>query len=235
MSEHGYAHPEMLAETAWLAQQMESSDLRIVDARPATSYLLSHIPGAVNIPIPWGYLKDPQHPAFIMGPEAFKALMEQAGIGDDAQVIAYDDDGGHHAARLWWALEYYGHPGAVRLLNGGWDKWTAEGRPTTTLRPTTPQVTFTPRPNPQVLATPEQVQAAITTPGVFLLDVRSRGEYQGTDRRDNRYGGHIPGAVHLEWVNAVTPDGLKSWKSPQELRAIYEGAGIQPGQKVITY
>ena len=235
MIEEVYAHPEMLAETEWLAENLGNASLRIVDARPDTDYLVSHIPGSVNIPIRGWNLKELERPDSILGPQAFKALMEELGIGDGTPVVAYDDDGGHYAARIWWAMEYYGHPNAVRLLNGGWNKWLAEGRLVTATTPEVAKAAFTPRPSSEVIATAQEVAEAIRTRDTLLLDVRSKAEFEGVDRRENKFGGRLPGAVHLEWTNGVTPDHLKSWKSASELRSMYEATGVRPGQPTITY
>lgn len=230
-----YAHPEMLVETSWLAERLDQRDLRIVDARPAIEYLLGHIPGAVNIPIPGWNLKDPDNPAIVVSPDQFARIMETCGIGDGAQVIAYDGDGGHHASRLWWAMEYYGHPGAVRLLNGGWDKWRAEKRPFTTQVPYPPPARFTPSLTPHLAATVDDLKSIIGTPAAVLLDVRSDEEWEGKDKRSNRYGGHLPGAVHHEWKRSMTDDALKTWLPADELRRRFAATGVTPGKAVVTY
>ncbi|MFQ5804247.1 MAG: sulfurtransferase [Candidatus Methylomirabilales bacterium] len=123
----------LLVETDWLAEHLHDSELRIVDIRGATrphdqpkpwyrakgeEYLQGHIPGAIFIDWLEDIVEpDAPVPMTLASPSRFQALMERLGVGDEHKVIVYDDDG-HTAARLWWALNYYGHP-AVKLLHGG--------------------------------------------------------------------------------------------------------------------
>src|SRR5574342_46464 len=123
-SAKGYAHPELLAETAWLEQHLNDADLRIVDLRSQEAYAAGHIPGAVWLD---GKRLDDPETGYVPKPQGFAALMGSLGIGDHTQVVAYDDQGGLWATRLWWALDYYRHTKA-KVLDGGWNKWTGEGR-----------------------------------------------------------------------------------------------------------
>ncbi|GAB4516658.1 MAG: sulfurtransferase [Anaerolineae bacterium] len=209
-------HP--LVTTEWLQDHL--TEVRLVDIRghvlPASdppphyfahhnAYLESHIPGAVFVD--WVHdITDPASPnaAQIAQPEAYAALMGQLGIGDDTFVVAYDDASGMFAARLWWSLNYYGHP-QVAVLDGGWGKWLAEGRPITSELPHITPATFTPRPVPALRRTVDEVQAALNTDTV-LLDVRTPGEFSGEASRAKR-AGHIPGAVNLSRGALVHPDG----------------------------
>ena len=138
----GYAAPEQLADTAWLAEHLEDPNLRIIDADVQAAYQRGHIPGAVLIPD--NYEKDPDTGrVLILPPEKFSRMMEGLGVGDDTLVVAYDNSRSLYAGRLWWALQYYGHRN-VKVLNGGWKKWLHEGRPVS-LEPPQPRtgVTFT--------------------------------------------------------------------------------------------
>lgn len=120
-----YTHPEALATTEWLQEHLNDSTVRIIataDARLAThkdSYSACHIPGAIYLNAIAG-LSDPQRavPMMILPPEDFEPLMGRLGINSATTVVVYDDEGGLWAARLWWALRYYGHD-AVKLLDGG--------------------------------------------------------------------------------------------------------------------
>src|SRR5215470_11973264 len=138
---------EMLVDTAWLADHLGAARLAVVDIRGSIkppsapkphyvakhdAYREAHIPGAVFVD--WTEdIIEPTAPVHmtLAGPERFKALMERLGVGDEANVVVYDDTGGL-APRLWWALNYYGHP-QVRILDGGWNKWMAEGQRVTPL------------------------------------------------------------------------------------------------------
>ncbi|MBI3121803.1 MAG: hypothetical protein HYZ03_05935, partial [candidate division NC10 bacterium] len=101
----GYAHPEPLTETDWLAQHLSDADLRIVDPRSQEAYTAGHIPGAVWLD---GKKLDDPDTGYVPKPQSFATLMASLGIGDNTRVVAYDDQGGLWATRLWWALDYYG-------------------------------------------------------------------------------------------------------------------------------
>ena len=121
----GYAFPEFLADTEWLAQHQNDDHLRIVDADTLAAYQRGHIPGAVLVPD--NYQKDPAtNRVHILPPGKFAEMMESLGIGDDTTVVSYDNSRSLYAGRLWWALRYYGHKD-VKVLNGGWRKWLGEG------------------------------------------------------------------------------------------------------------
>src|ERR687896_1152305 len=154
-----------LVTTDWLAAHLDDEKVRVVDirgcvektdlggGRQKAEYLAAreeydeaHIPGAVYVD--WtSDITDPDDPvpAQIAPPERFADCMSSLGIGDDTQVVVYDHAGGQFATRLWWVLTYYGHD-RVSVLNGGWRKWTSEGRPTTSEAPDLKPASFTPRP-----------------------------------------------------------------------------------------
>ncbi len=227
----GYAHPELLAETDWLAERLSDPTMRVVDLRSPEAYRAGHIPGAVQLD--GARLKDPQDKLHVTSPQVFKEMMETLGIGDETQVVAYDDQGGLWAARLWWVLDYYGHPQA-RVLNGGWQKWTKEGRATTAEIPAPGRTTFTPRVNEGVICGVDQVKAAIDSPDFAIVDARSAAEYNGTDVRAAR-GGHVPKAINVDWQRNLTATEPKVWKPAAELQAMYEAAGVTKDKQVITY
>src|SRR5207244_2662153 len=124
----GYAHPEQLVETDWVAAHAGDANVRVVDMRQAAAaYGAGHVPGAVYLsPVAIRIADRP--PTFLPTPQEFEALMAKLGIGDATRVIAYDERGGIYAARLWWILNYFGHSN-VALMNGGWAKWAGEQRP----------------------------------------------------------------------------------------------------------
>ena len=198
-----------------------------------------HITNAVGIR-EHHYVKHPDYPGdptshpLVTPPEQVAQLMGSIGIGDDTTVIAYDGFGGLYAARFWWVLSYYGHS-KVRVLNGGWNKWFDEGRPMTTDVPRPPQVTFTAREQPDRVCLLDYGVSCVGRPDTIFLDVRSDGEWLGTNDRGNARAGHVPGAVHLEWLNFVTGDKHQTVRSAHELRAMLEERGVTPDKQVITY
>lgn len=232
MADQNYSRPEMLVETDWLAEHLQDAKLCIVDCDNREAYRRAHIPGALTFR-GHHYLKEKEGAPHIMGPEQFAGTVGGLGIGDDTLVVAYDGFSGLYATRLWWALNYYGHTKAS-VLNGGWDAWLAEGWPLTNAPARRATARFRPRVREELLARWEYVRAAIAQPGRVLLDVRSDGEWTGENARGTKRGGHIPGAVHLEWLNCVDSQ-TKKFKPASHLRAMFAEAGITPESEVITY
>lgn len=229
----GYARPEMLVDTGWLAQHLDDPSIRIVDCDNRDAYRRAHISGAVGVRD--NYWKNPENRTHVMTPEQFGNAISALGIGDDTLVVAYDAFGGLYAARLWWALNYYGHEKVV-VLNGGWNKWFKEGHPITNVEPRYPRAAFNAKaPNQSLFASAEDVLNAIDRPDAVILDVRSTEEYTGANLRGNKRGGHVPGAFHLEWLNYITRDDLQMFKPAEELRQMFQGAGATPEKEVITY
>lgn len=235
----GYAHPELLVESQWLAEHLEDPDVRIVDCDLIAAYRRAHIPGAVGIVSAMAagdnYWKDPQDRVHVMPPELFAEEMAKMGIGDGTLVVAYDASRSLSAARFWWVLNLYGHDRVV-VLDGGWHAWLAEGLSITTVEPRYPRATFTLKPrNAGFYAGADDVLQAIGKPGAVILDVRSDGEYTGATPRPNTRGGHIPGAVHKEWLNAIDDDDLQKFKPAAELREMFEAQGVTPEKEVIAH
>lgn len=237
----------ILAETGWLAAHLGDPGLRLVDIRgtikppsaPKPWYAASreayearHIPGAVFV----DWLRDivdlsaPVKMTVARAAE-FAALMGRLGIGDAHTVVAYDDNG-HIAPRLWWVLNYYGHP-AVRVLNGGFTKWVAEGGPVTPALPGHAPARFIPRVQPEWRAPVDEVRRRLDDPGLALVDCRSPAEFRGEIGRGERLG-RIPGAVNLP-VGRLMDGEHHVWRPEAELRRLFEEAGIRPDREVITY
>jgi len=234
-----YANPEMLVETDWLATHLDDPSIRLVDADFPQGYARAHIPGAVGQAGLGPFLKTDEsrsgeHGAFLLGPDEFANRMSRMGIGDGRLVVAYDNRMGSYAARLWWALNTYGFRN-VKLLNGGWHKWIAEGRPVTTKVPKVEPRAFAPRRDDSMYGTCDLLRAAIGRPDVAILDVRSEDEYTGRDDRGNRRRGHVPGAVHLEWTELVTADDRRVFKPAGELRRLLASRGVTADKEVHLY
>ncbi len=233
--EQGYLRPELLVDTKWLEEHLTDPKVRVVDMGSFNGYLRAHIPGALHPgPEQANYLKDSKDPLHVMPPAEFSALMRSWGIGDETTVVAYDADGGHNAARIWWVLRYYGSNNG-RLLNGGWNNWMAESRPVSMDIPAYPPRAFTGRPQEGIIATVEDMKRLAGTGDATLVDVRAREEYEGTEARGNRRTGRIPGAVHMEWREAVQKDSPKRFRSAGELTKTLESKGISKGKPVVTY
>src|SRR5258706_10702586 len=167
-----YAHPEQLVDTDWVAAHARDANVRVVDMRMAVAaYSAGHLPGAVYLS-PLAIRVADRPPTFLPTPQEFEALMAKIGVTDATRVVVYDERGGVYAARLWWILNYFGHPN-VALMNGGWIKWMAEQRPLSSEMPAAAAgVRFTARPNPKWVATAADVVAAIDKPTVKIVDAR---------------------------------------------------------------
>lgn len=229
----GYANPGLLAETGWLAEHLGDPNLRLVDmgVRTGEPPRAERIPGAVSPP--HHYVKGADDPRFVAPPGEAKAIFEALGVGDGALVVAYDSARSLNAARLWWVLRYYGHHN-VRVLNGGFDKWAAEGRPVTTDAPAAvPSATFTPAVNPAVLSTADTLMAAVGDPTAAIWDTRAEAEFTGENDRGNARVGHVPGAAFLEWSDLMAPDG--TFALADRMRAMLERVGITPDKTVHSY
>ncbi len=222
---------EMLVSTEWLAAHLDDPGIRIVDTRKGDGYETSHIDGAVRYPASIApFLKESGR---IPGADRFAALMSEMGVGDESLVVAYDDGNNLFAARLWWALNYFGHR-RVRLLDGGWDLWIAEGRAVTSAPASPRPARFTPKIDESWIAEWEQVRAAIKNPACSILDVRGDKEWTGADPMGTKRGGHIPSAVHLEWRETID-QATKRFKPTAVLQEMLARTGLSPVKEVITY
>ncbi|MEO6398758.1 MAG: sulfurtransferase [Tepidiformaceae bacterium] len=233
-----YARPDLLAEPGWLADHANDPDVRIIDCATVEAYRRAHIPGAVQLPVHF-YIKDEDsegsdHGTFVMKLPAFESLMSQLGIGEETTVVTYDDNNALVASRLWWALNFYGHT-KVRVLNGGWHRWLSENRPVTFHATRPPRATFTARPVEAVHASSEDLLASYDDPACQVLDVRSDGEWEGTNSRGNRRSGHVPNARHLEWTRFVETSDTRRFLPADQIEALLEEAGITRAKPTITY
>jgi thiosulfate/3-mercaptopyruvate sulfurtransferase len=241
MTTGGYARPELLVDTAWLADHIDDTNLRIIDCDQFPEYKRAHIKNAIGIPV-HHYIKQPGYDVgaasrkypLVMPPDDAKKLFEGMGIGDGNEVICYDDGGCLSAARVWWVLNHYGHTN-VKVLNGGWRKWVDEGRPIGFDAPSHPKVTFTPKVDDSLVCTLRHGLELVNDPDTVFLDVRSDGEWDGSNDRGNKRAGRIPGSVHVEWLNFVTSDKHRTIKPADELRKMLTAAGVTPEKQVVTY
>ena len=219
-----------------------STDRRILEVDEDTeAYGRGHIPGAVAVH--WQHdLQDPVRRDFI-GPQAFAALMDRLGIGNDTRVVLYGGNSNWFAAYAYWYFTYYGHR-AVRLLDGGRKAWELEGRPLTTEIPeVAPSTGYRPAgPATEIRALRAQVLDAVGNGGgTALVDVRSPAEFSGEimapphlPQEGAQRRGHIPGAANIPWAKAVDPQ-TGAFLPAEQLRSLYEGQGLTPDKEVIAY
>lgn len=227
----GYARPELLVDTAWLATHVSDANIRVVDLRPK-GYTESHIPGAVWLDNNRIRMAN-RPPAFLPTPAEFEELMASLGISNTTRVVAYDDRGGIYAARLWWILNHYGHSN-VALLDGGWVKWTADKLQTNAATPSYAGAVFKVKPGTVKVATADEVKAAMGRSGTRIVDARTQGEIDGKDLRGIKRGGFIESSVPVYWEDTLEP-ALKTFKSAAEIQKLYRDRGVQASDEVITY
>jgi thiosulfate/3-mercaptopyruvate sulfurtransferase len=233
-----YAHPETLVETEWVAEKGNDPGIRVVEVDvDTTAYDQDHIPGAIA----WNWttqLCDTVQ-RDVIPKDAFENLMASSGVSNDTTVILYGDNNNWFAAWALWQMKIYGHKD-VRLMNGGRKKWLAEGRDLTDEVPVVPKTAYNAvEPDMSLRAFLPEIQRALASRSHRLVDVRSPDEFTGkvlsppglpeTCQR----GGHIPGAKSIPWGLACKDDG--SFKSADELAALYQSKGITPDKPTIAY
>ena len=226
-----------LVTTAWLERNLRERDLRIVELRghvlPPTEapphyftdragYEEAHIPNALFVD--WqADIVEPDSPSGdVAAPERFASLMGSLGIGNDTTVVIYDNAASMFACRLRWALRYYGHE-EVFILDGGWDKWLAEGRPVSADPPQEKTAKFVPRVNARLKATAEEIMTGLEAGNMQLIDVRSPAEYAGAASRA-RFGGHIPTAISIPRKMMVAED--QTVETTNNLRKCFAEKGV---------
>ncbi|MBI3944203.1 MAG: sulfurtransferase [Chloroflexi bacterium] len=238
MSDKGYAHPEVLVSTEWLAEHLHDKSIRVleIDVDP-TNYAKGHIPGAVG----FDWFKDLEDPIRrdLVSKSDFERLLGRAGITPSTRVVLYGDSSNWFATWAFWIFKYYGHDN-VQVVDGGRQKWIEEGRPQTTDVPQVETVQYTAKePNKDIRAFRQFVYDSLHNPQRGLVDVRSPAEFSGEVlsppglSETAQRGGHIPGAANIPWAQATRPDG--TFKSAEELRELYQGRGITPDKEIITY
>jgi thiosulfate/3-mercaptopyruvate sulfurtransferase len=238
MAENGYAKP-VLVSTEWLAEHLDDDDLIVaeVDENPDL-YDEGHIPGAVKL----HWREDLQDPVErdIVDRETFERVLGERGIDNETKVMLYGDKNNWFAAYAYWYLKVYGHAD-VRIVDGGRQKWSDEGRELTTEVPFPAAKSYSARERDEsIRAYRDQVLESLGASGRALVDVRSPGEYAGEliappgyEQEGAQRGGHIPGAASVPWATAVRDDG--TFKPPDELREVYGAKGVTPEKEVTAY
>jgi thiosulfate/3-mercaptopyruvate sulfurtransferase len=218
----------MLIEAEELQKKLNQPKLRILDARPQADYTKGHLPGAVRVDVKaWQELG--KKVRGFQDAKAWGAKVGQLGVGHDAQVVVYGSTL-TDTARIWWTLKYLGHPN-VAILDGGWELWAKEKRPTDAAVPTIEAVKFEPKFQADRLEEIESLKKSIKAGKATVVDARSKDEFTGKEVRGKR-GGHIPGAKHLEWKELLAEDGR--FKTPDQLRELFRQQGIHPDQNAVT-
>jgi thiosulfate/3-mercaptopyruvate sulfurtransferase len=236
----GYANPDALVETDWLEEHAGDPSVRVVEVdEDTTAYEKGHIRGALA----WNWFTDLHAPVGrdYVDQEGLTALLSEAGVDQDTTVVVYGGNNNWFAAYAYWLLRYLGF-GAVKLLNGGRKKWELESRQLTQEVPshaaTTIRIESPVRGD--IRAFREEVLQKVGDRTTSFIDVRSpeesRGEKLAPDhlpQEQAQVPGHIPGAANIPWAKAANEDG--TFKSAEELAALYEGAGVTKQGEIIAY
>ncbi|MGH7502246.1 MAG: sulfurtransferase [Longimicrobiales bacterium] len=232
----GYAHPDVLVSTDWVAGHLGDPNVRVAEVDVDTaSYQQGHVPGAIG----WNWTTELCDTKIrdIVSKDQLEALMRRSGISNDTTIVLYGDNNNWFAAWAFWQLKVYGHA-KVRIMNGGRKKWLEEGRELSTDVPSFGPSSYTAKaPDASIRAFLPEVQQSLGK--VSLVDVRSPAEFTGEIlappglMETCQRGGHIPGAANIPWGKACNEDG--TFKSRGDLKSLYEGAGVTADRPVIAY
>jgi thiosulfate/3-mercaptopyruvate sulfurtransferase len=239
----GLARPELLATTDWLAENLGRQSVRLLDARwrpdgtGVDTYKAGQIPGARYVDWRVDLVEEYEDSDAIRlaSPDRVAALAARTGIGEGKTVVIYDDTHGLYAARVWWSLQAYGLD-QVRILDGGFPAWEAEGRPVTRSLNDGIELAvspFTPRGPNRMLLTTSDVRGMLGAPSVALLDARAPAEYRGFEGNTRRLG-HIPGAINVP-VGSMTRAGSQHLRSGDDLRSRLHAANVSRGRRMVAY
>jgi thiosulfate/3-mercaptopyruvate sulfurtransferase len=234
---------DSLVTTDWLAKELGASDLRVVDAtlflpsdnrNPQADYEAAHIPGAVFMDL--AEIVDASSPLPMMLPKAekFASRMQSLGLGDGSRIVLYDNSPYKSASRAWWMLsEVFGAHG-VAILDGGFAKWQAEGRPVESGKPSIRHRHFTVWKNEKAVRDKTQILANLDSGAEQIVDARGAARFTGDegDPRPNVAKGHIPGSFNLPYGQLFNADG--SWKQGDDLRQAFEAAGIDLSRPLVA-
>lgn len=233
----GYTNPDSLVSTDWLKANLDAPDIRVIEVdEDATVYEKDHIPGAIA----WSWSDDLHHPIRrdYLDQEGFSALLSAAGVGPETTVILYGGNNNWFAAYAYWLLKYRGFDN-VKLLDGGRKKWQLESLPLDSGTPpiTPTDFTITGAERPEIRAFRDHVLGSLDQ--ATFVDVRSPEEFSGEKMAPDHLpqeqpyvAGHVPGAKNIPWGKTANEDG--TFKSADELKALYDGAGVDGGE-IIAY
>lgn len=233
---------DLLVTTEWLANELQANDLRVVDASyflpehkrdAAAEYEAEHIPGAVFMDL--AEIADLSNPLpnMLPAPEKFASRMQSLGLGDGSRVVLYDNSPLHTSARAWWMLKVFGAHD-VAILDGGLAKWKAEGRDLASGKESLRHRHFTVWADDSRVRNLAQMKANLDSGAEQVADARNPARFSGEepDPRPATHAGHIPGSKNIHYPTLFNEDG--TWKRGDDLRAVYEAAGIDLNKPLVA-
>lgn len=223
----------LILEPEELERHLGREDLLIVDLSDPSTHAMYHVPGAVHLEYARIVAARPPATGLLPDDERLSELFSSIGLTPETHVVAYDDEGNGKASRLLWTLDVVNHP-RFSLLNGGLHAWLNEGHALEEDAHSPERRTYQVTDHTDVVADKAYVLTHLGDPDVVFLDARSPAEFSGVDRRAAR-GGHIPGAVNMEWTLAIDRSRQLRLKSEGELREMLEKLGVTPDKQVIAY
>ena len=233
IAKRGYSRTDIFVTTKWLEEHINDPKIRILDTDSVELYDEGHIPNAANVKD--NYFKTSlENRTHVQSSEQFNNTMSNLGISNDTLVIGYDRSALLYSLRLLWTLNYFGHS-KVKILDGGYQKWISEGRSTSKQQNTYNNGEFKSKINKNFIALNKDVLNSIYDQKTQILDVRSDGEWNGTNKRGGPRGGHIPSALHLEWINFHTGGDVPILKTANEIRSLLTKINFSPAKNTITY
>jgi thiosulfate/3-mercaptopyruvate sulfurtransferase len=227
MSGERFPNDELLVTTDWVADHLDDPDVRIVEVTPPGSgYVFGHLPRAAYLDLGDVFTGRASGVFRTVGPlEEVAAVLGRLGVVPSKRIVVYDEIGGQSAAQTLWLLEYLGFDD-VSVLEGGIERWMAEGRPQTTAQPGVEPVVFIPPLRRDRLATADWIVSRLAAPDLCLVDCRSPEEYAE---------GHIPGARNRPWDRTLTLRAYQAFREPDELRADFTMLGVSEENEIVTY
>ena len=210
-----------LVSTAWLQQHLDDAQVRVIFVGERNAYDRGHIPGARVL----DHMQTLGSDHALEAPGSLAAVLAKAGAGDSARVILYGDDP-MSTGWVFMAFASIGHGHDVSLLDGAFDLWKTEGRPVANTASPEGKDHLTVRPAPDVAVDAAWVRSHLQSPDVRVLDVRTSQEWDA---------GHLPGATLILWQDLFADRKTQKFKSPDEMRSLFERAGVRPGQQIVTY
>jgi len=221
----------LLIDGETLQSALDARDVLVIDLSRPPVYMQQHIPGAVNLDV--GRIMANQPPVMGLLPETsyLEGVLGALGATAETHIVAYDEEANAKACRLLWTLDCLGHRKSS-LLDGGLQAWAAEGRTLSSDPPSVTAAVYHAQPNTDVIADKAFIQAHIGD--IQIVDVRTPSEYSGVDKRALR-GGHIPGAVNVEWTQAVDRMRQMRLHPIDELKQLYEDAGLDPNRETFVH